>query len=268
MRLRKFECALQWLVDCVFALVPRRRPSAQALQNCCLVSHRGEHDNHTVRENTLAAFALAVEAGVWGIEFDLRWTRDLEPVVIHDPDTRRVFGSDLVISEVEFAQLRARVPELPTLAEVIDRFGGEIHLMIELKQDAIDAVAEKRARLARLLEPLRPVDDFHILGLQLELFDLVDFIGDRGCIGVAELNVAMMSELTLARDFAGIGGQYLLLSDELLRRHRQRGQSIGTGFVESRYVLYRELNRGVKWIFSNQAARLSALRQSLLESAR
>lgn len=265
MRSATLEYALQRLVDGFFVLWPRPRPSTRALQNCRIVAHRGDHDRREARENTLPAFARSIEAGVWGVEFDLRWTRDLEPVVIHDPNTRRVFGVDLVVAEVEFDELRSRVPAVPSLSEVIDRCGGRAHLMIELKQDRLDAVAAKRARLAKLLGSLRPVRDYHILALQPELFEMTDFAGEASCIAVAELNVATVSRMTLARDFAGISGQYLLLSDALLRRHAARGQQVGTGFVESRFVLYRELNRSVTWIFTNNASRLCALRRSLLE---
>ncbi len=264
MRFRSLEYVLQRLVDGILAVWPRPRPSRESLQNCRIIAHRGEQGRREARENTLAAFDRAVEAGVWGIEFDVRWTRDLEPVVIHDVNTRRVFATDLAIAEVPFEQLRARLPEVPSLAEVIDRFGGKTHLMIELKRDDLAAVAEKRARLAKRLAPLRPVHDYHILALQPELFEQADFAGEAACIPVAELNVAAMSQMTLARDFAGISGQYMLLSDALLRRHVERGQQVGTGFVESRFVLYRELNRGVTWIFTNNSRGLCAVRRSLL----
>jgi glycerophosphoryl diester phosphodiesterase len=126
------ELAAQRLVDFGFMLIPRRRPSKQALRECRLVSHRGEHDNRRVRENTLAAFRSVAAAGIWGIEFDVRWTQDLHPVVVHDPETGRVFGIDLVVAEVSLQQLRQQIPEIPTLEEVVSEFGGEIHLMVEL----------------------------------------------------------------------------------------------------------------------------------------
>ena len=96
----------QRLADFWLMLVPRARPSRQALIDCMIISHRGEHDNRKVRENTLAAFDRAALAGVAGLEFDVRWTRDLQPVVIHDADARRVFGRDLVVAEVSLAELR------------------------------------------------------------------------------------------------------------------------------------------------------------------
>ncbi len=264
MRFFRLERAAQRIADAVYALWPRRRPPAAALAECMIISHRGEHDNEAVFENTLPAFELAAAGGVDSIEFDLRWTADLEPVVVHDPDARRVFGLDLVIAETRFDELRARLPEIPTLAEIVERFGRRLHLMIELKRDGPGAFAARGERLERILAGLRPGEDFHILALAPELFEAADFVGRRNCMPVAELNPDSISRHTLAHDYAGMSGHYLLLSTAMIRRHLERGQRIGTGYVASRYCLYRELNRGVSWIFSNRAARLASIRRELL----
>lgn len=264
MRFFRLERAAQRIADVVYALWPRRRPSAAALAKCMIVSHRGEHDNEAVLENTLPAFELAAAGGVDSIEFDLRWTADLEPVVVHDPDARRVFGLDLVIAETRFDELRARLPEIPTLAEIVDRFGCRLHLMIELKRDGLGAHAARRERLEGILGKLCPGEDFHILALAPELFEAADFVARRFCMPVAELNPDSISRHTLAHDYAGMSGHYLLLSTPLIRRHLERGQRIGTGYIASRLCLYRELNRGVSWIFSNRASRLASIRRELL----
>lgn len=258
--------SLQLLVDWLYMSLPRKRPSLQALQNCKLVSHRGEHDNRQVRENTLAAFTRVQEAGVWGIELDVRWTRDLEPVVLHDPDTRRVFRVDLEVAEVDLEELRHRVPEVPTLAEIIDRFGGQMHLMVELKADQINAHVKKRERMQALFASLQPVNDFHFLALAPELFNLVDFAGSEACLPVAEYNVAQISQKAETGQQAGISGHYLLLGKRVLERHQALQQRVGTGFPASRYCFYRELNRGVDWIFTNHALKLAGIRRELLRN--
>lgn len=257
---------LQKFADLIYMSLPRRRPSLQALSDCKLVSHRGEHDNHQVRENTLAAFSRVEAAGVWGIEFDVRWTRDLEPVVIHDPTSGRVFQVDLEIAEVDLFEIRQRIPELPTLAEVIDRFGGRMHLMVELKADTIDADAQKRDCIRSLFSTLTPGIDYHFLALQPELFSLVEFAGSTACLPVAEYNVRQMSQQALNGQMAGVSGQYLLLGKRTIQRHRKQQQKIGTGFAASRFCFYRELNRGVDWIFTNHAIKLAAIREELLRN--
>ena len=79
--------------DALFRHYPQPHPTAERLAGCRIISHRGEHDNRQIIENTMPAFRAAVAGGVWGIEFDVRWTRDLRPVVIHDPDARRLFNA-------------------------------------------------------------------------------------------------------------------------------------------------------------------------------
>ena len=261
----QLERLAQTAVDWWYLACPRPRPGVERLRDCRLVSHRGEHDNRGRLENTIAAFTAAAEAGVWGIEFDLRWTRDLQPVVIHDEDARRVFGEDLVVAETDLADLQRRLPEVPSLAQVVAAFGGRTHLMIELKRcpDGDDEI--KARRLAEALQPLEPARDYHILALDPDLFAPAGFAGAAACVLVAELNPGQRSREALAAGLGGLCGHFVLIDRRLLRRHREAGQKLGTGFPGSRFAFYRELNRGVDWIFTNHARRLARIRAELLQ---
>lgn len=263
--LQALEGVAQRLADTCFLVIPRRRPSRRALLDCKIISHRGEHDNRQVRENTMAAFARVAEAGGWGIEFDVRWTRDLQPVVIHDTNTKRVFGIDLEVAAVDFNELRQQVPEVPTLEEVVARYGGNIHLMVELKHDELGSVAERAERLGRTFASLIAGEDYHFLALQLELFALVEFADHKARLPVAELGLNAFSQAALTQGLGGFCAQYLLLNQRLIQRHHRLGQKLGTGFIESRFCFYRELNRGVDWIFTNRALELESMRQDLLQ---
>ncbi|MDH3761454.1 MAG: glycerophosphodiester phosphodiesterase family protein [Gammaproteobacteria bacterium] len=246
-------------------LIPRKRPSRQRLMDCRLVSHRGEHDNRRTRENTLAAFRAVAAAGIWGIEFDVRWTRDLHPVVIHDPTSGRVFGKDLSVADVSLEQLRRQIPEIPTLEEVVAEFGGHTHLMVELKHDRLDRDEIKAARLEEIFSALRAGRDFYFLALQADLFEPVAFAGASSCLLVAELDISRFSRQVIDNGYGGLCGHYLLLSNALLERHHAQGQKLGSGFPASRQCFYRELNRGVDWVFTNRALKLGAIRRCLLE---
>jgi glycerophosphoryl diester phosphodiesterase len=119
------ESRLMQICDSIFAIVPQQVPTLENLGKCKIISHRGQHDNITVFENTLSAFDHALEtAGIWGIELDFRWTKDLHPVVAHDPDLQRLFGSNLRIAETTLAELKQHCPLVPTLEEVLLRYGG------------------------------------------------------------------------------------------------------------------------------------------------
>src|SRR5688572_14072756 len=65
-------------------------------------AHRGLHDGATFIENSLIAFAAALERGA-GIECDLRLTADDEVVVFHDADALRLCGSHAVIARSTLA---------------------------------------------------------------------------------------------------------------------------------------------------------------------
>lgn len=251
-------------VDGLMAGIPREPPGAAAMERCRIIAHRGAHDNRRVMENSLEAFRLASSSGVWGVECDIRWTADSVPVVSHDPDARRLFGRALRIGEVRFKQLRRELPLIPSLAEVIAEFGGNTHLMLELKaQDSPDRAAWAGI-LRQHLAGLVPGRDYHLLALDPRLFATADFLPPQYCFPVAQTNVAELSRASLERGYGGLTGHFLLLDERVKQRHQSAGQRIGTGFVASRNCLLREINRGVEWIFSNHALRL----QGILDSYR
>jgi glycerophosphoryl diester phosphodiesterase len=70
----------------------------------------------------------------------------------------------------------------------------------------------------------------------------------------------------IQKNYGGILAHYLILSDTLLRRHQKLGHHTGTGYIGSRNCLFRELNRQVEWLFSNNATEIQTIRNSLLGS--
>jgi glycerophosphoryl diester phosphodiesterase len=247
---------LSRLVDFYYKHRPRKSPAIEKLRNCKIISHRGEHDNIVVFENTLPAFDKAVRAGVWGIEFDVRWTKDLCPIVFHDQDCQRIFGRKDKISEMTFREVSLRYPSIPTLEDVVNRYGRRTHLMIEIKKDHYPNFDLQVRELEMILISFRPGDDYHFLSLDPEMFDCVSFVEKQFCLPIAEKNTEDISVATLHQCYGGITGHYVLLSDEHLSRHREAGQKIGTGQVNSFGALFREVDRGVDWIFSNNATEL------------
>jgi glycerophosphoryl diester phosphodiesterase len=213
-------------------------------------------------ENTMAAFERAATAGIWGVELDLRWTRDGEAVVCHDPDLQRVFGIPAAVHRLSFPELRRCCPQVPRLAEVMTAFDRRLHLMIELKQVPGGPSGRYPYRLlAERLESLRPVQDYHLMALTPELLEGIDW-APQACLPIARLEVNAFSRAAIERGYAGCCGHYALLRRRHLDRHHRWGQRIGTGFIASRACLYREVNRGVAWLFSNHAEALQRICRS------
>jgi glycerophosphoryl diester phosphodiesterase len=100
-------------------------------------AHRGLHRGSDFPENSLTAFALALEAGA-GIECDLRLTADDQVVVFHDGDAKRMCGSTLRIGGGTLSELgRLRVGEgpIPTLESLLHLVDGRVPLLLEVKVD-------------------------------------------------------------------------------------------------------------------------------------
>ncbi len=262
----KVERVLIYCIDFFFRIWPQPFPGHDLLKACKIVSHRGEHDNRMIFENTIEAFDLASEEGIWGIEFDVRWTKDLHPVVIHDPDLKRVFGIDLTIGEVTRDELKSRCPAVPSLMDVIEKYGNKLHFMIEIKAETYPNPERQNDIFKDCFSSLEPRRDYHLMSLVPHMFDLITFVPPSTLIPIATLNMAQISELALEKDYCGVAGHYLLLNNAKLAKHRKKGQPVGTGYPASKNCLFREINRGVEWIFSNNSGDLQGIANRLTGS--
>ena len=100
-------------------------------------AHRGLHDGATFIENSLIAFAAALERGA-GIECDLRLTADDEVIVFHDADALRLCGSHAVIARstlAELARFSVGGHPIPTLGQLLALVDGRVPLLLEAKVD-------------------------------------------------------------------------------------------------------------------------------------
>jgi glycerophosphoryl diester phosphodiesterase len=263
----KLQNALMAGADMAYALRPRSSPSENLLRRCRLISHRGEHNGRDVQENTIPAFDAALSAGVWGLELDVRWTRDLNPVVLHDADLRRVFGRNHRVAELTLNELQSVCPQVPTLAQLIDRYAGRAHLMVEIKEEPYPEPQRQNEILADLFKPLTTGEDYHLLSLTPRMFEVVTFAPRSACFPIAQTRVAAISRLASDGGFGGLLGHYTLVNDSLVRQHHQSRRKIGTGYIGSRNCLFREVRRGVDFIFSNCAARMQRMVDQLLSLA-
>jgi glycerophosphoryl diester phosphodiesterase len=100
-------------------------------------THRGLHYGSEFPENSLIAFAAALELGA-GIECDLRLTSDNHIVVFHDRDAWRICASRMEIGKSTLAELlRLTVGghPIPTLDSLLTLVAGRVSLLLEVKVD-------------------------------------------------------------------------------------------------------------------------------------
>jgi len=101
-------------------------------------AHRGLHGDG-VAENSLTAFSLAAERG-YGIELDVRLTRDGEVVVFHDATLERVTSREGRVIDFDAAELKKMrlldtEDTVPLFSEVLSLVAGRVPLLVELKEE-------------------------------------------------------------------------------------------------------------------------------------
>lgn len=130
-----------------FAILPGGRNDEMQRYRFRRFAHRGLH-GEGIEENSLTAFKRAMEGG-FGIELDIRLSRDGELVVFHDEDLSRVCGTkgkvvDYTLEELRGFKLGSTDDTIPTFREVLELVDGAVPLLIEIKKDIGEgAVAEK-----------------------------------------------------------------------------------------------------------------------------
>jgi glycerophosphoryl diester phosphodiesterase len=90
--------------------------SAFAGEACHLFAHRGGVVEDKFPNNSAAALHGAVARGYWGLEVDIRETKDGVLVMQHDPDLRENFGDPRKIIDVtweEMSELRTKLANQP-----------------------------------------------------------------------------------------------------------------------------------------------------------
>lgn len=106
-----------------------------------VIAHRGMP--RQAQENTLAGFALAIDALADGIELDVHATRDGVIVVHHDPTLPRRAGvpgpaiASLTLDELRAAS--AGLVAVPTLDETLALVAGRATVYVEIKAVGIEA---------------------------------------------------------------------------------------------------------------------------------
>jgi glycerophosphoryl diester phosphodiesterase len=94
-----------------------------------VIAHRGASAGTT--DNSLEAFARAIEVGADMIEFDVRRTSDDKLITLHDAE-----ADGRPISSLTYERIaRSLGYEPPLLDEVLELAGGRIGLDVELKED-------------------------------------------------------------------------------------------------------------------------------------
>jgi glycerophosphoryl diester phosphodiesterase len=153
--------------------MPKLRPAAAAIVTSALLSmnahaveiiaHRGASAD--APENTITAERLGYEQGADGGELDVHLSKDGQPVIIHDADTKRVAGVDRKVVDQTYDELRKlevggwgpwqgkgfteKIPHLDELLALVPR-GKKMFIELKARGEALPAVdaSLKRSKLS------------------------------------------------------------------------------------------------------------------------
>ena len=101
-------------------------------------AHRGLHSrDRSIPENSLSAFRQAAQEG-YGIELDVRLSKDGKVVVFHDDTLDRVCGVHARVDELTWEELRAlrlygTDEQIPLFSDVLRSIRGAEALIVEIK---------------------------------------------------------------------------------------------------------------------------------------
>lgn len=143
-----------------FVYVFMSMPSLRSVDSSNFINidyaHRGLHDNNSeAKENTLLAIKQAVDAS-FGIEFDIRLSKDGQIVLFHDDCLKRMTGLNKKVRDLTYKELKEinfinSNQKIPLFSEVLELVNGKVPLIIELKCDLSD-VNELSSKTSEMLD--------------------------------------------------------------------------------------------------------------------
>ena len=227
-----------------------------------MIAHRGASAYRP--ENTLAAYALAVEQRADMIEIDLHRTRDGAIVITHDEDLSGLGGSG-AIEDATLADVRALDAgggeRVPTLDETLDRFGARIPFNLELKRGArgVYAGLEQAALAAVSARRLLPATLFSSFeaGVLARLASLAP--ESRRALLVSPRDAPRPVERALAVGAEALNPWLGMAQRELIEAAHAANLAVYPFTVDRPEDMRRLLDLGVDGMFTNFPDRLRAL---------
>jgi len=248
-------------------------PTVQTWPDILVVAHRGGAS--LAPENTLGAFAKALEIGVDQLECDVHLSKDGELVIMHDPDLARTTDGNGFINQMNYADIRKfnaaakfktspwPYEPVPTLGEVLDLTKGKAQIQIEIKVEKIwGRYTGIEQKVIDAVNARGMVDDVIIISFDFPTIVEIKALDPRFKTG------ALLSGTTLSQnsktphaDFVAqvireTGADYIMpssagVSDLLINAVHERGLKIGVWTVNSESEMRRMAEWGVDAITTN-----------------
>ena len=250
-----------------------------------IIAHRGA--SARAPENTLAAFARAVSDGAEGIELDVRLSSDRVAVVHHDSSLERTARTDSKVSALTAKELGSmdvgswfqhhspsdwkeeyaieRIPTLASVLQSLEKFNGRIYVELKCREPEVDPLVSAVCTDI-MRSPLR--DQIVVKSFRLAFIPLMR----RTCPDVRTAALFAPKIMTILRkekhlvDLAYEFGadelsvHFSLATRKLMKKAEKRGLPVAIWTVDHSQLLKRAMKLGVRYVITNDPARMIAKR--------
>ena len=221
------------------------------------VAHRGYHRDHF--ENTEKAFQAAAKMGFYGIETDIRKTKDGYFVCNHDAEVTFENGEKAIISETTLDALLSKHLRTERANEVADICTFEKYLR-----------ACKEGNKVAVIE----LKDFFSASVFRNILEIVDAEYDRSMITFISFSYACLLEarkvsayiplqyLSQSKEDTNISAalkkgisldvRYDVLTDETLSEFHEAGLTVNVWTVDDEEALELMIEKGVDYVTTNK----------------
>jgi glycerophosphoryl diester phosphodiesterase len=234
------------------------------LEACMLIiAHRGSSGEFP--ENTLPAFAAAIDAGARMCELDVQLTRDGAAVVIHDDSVDRTTDGAGAVAAMTLAEIRRldagfkfggafTGTQIPTLEEVLMLVRGRCALNVELKSPGVEH------EVCRLLRAHQRMDDTIVSSFDWDALAATRRLEPGLGLGVlAAGKPEAMFETALKLHAASVHPRFDLVTPPLVEQAHRAGLQLLVWTVDNTADLKRMVSLGVDGIMTNYPGRLAAM---------
>ncbi len=227
-----------------------------------VTAHQGASGDYP--DNTLLAFEKAIEHGAEAIELDVHRCKSGEMVVIHDESVDRTTNGTGKVADLTLAELKqldaGEGEKIPTLDETLAMLAGRVTVFVELKDTAIQEVADSVHRAVREHGftydqlPVIGFDHQDLLALKITNPDIqtgLTWSERRQDIA----SIIMIPEAKMMGAVA-INPEHTMITPELVERAHKVGLKVNTWTVNEPDDIRRMIDAGVDAIMSDYPKRV------------
>jgi len=230
-----------------------------------IIAHRGYRTRYP--ENTLCAFAAAIEAGADMIELDVMLARDRRMVVIHDDTLDRTTNGRGPVGLKTLAELKKLdaggwfAPQfagetLPTLEEAMDLMGGRVLINIEIKRNAYEPDDPPDAVERQLLDLVKRrglLNSVLISSFEVRLLERIASRGDGVALAFLNRNAGEPGNIETCRKLQAFSfhPNWIELKGEHVREFHQAGFPVFPYNADTEEQIRRVITTGADGIITS-----------------